>query len=169
MITYYSQPLHTPREGSYVLRALAESFVPATPLIEPRLPHYLTSTTSRALVPGWKVSTHIIPAAFPRASTTTVPRLDLKDKIVPSDSSATKQERKNRAAAIVQYIQECRDTLDWNSHPVGPPEAVLWNAVNRYYLSDARRPEGAKAITLIVTHAGGFHKEVRLNMSKHNF
>ncbi|KAF8606381.1 hypothetical protein BDV93DRAFT_553554 [Ceratobasidium sp. AG-I] len=164
---HYPRPLHAPREGSYVPQALAELCVSATPLKEPRLPHYLTSNNSRALILGWKVATHVIPAAFPRANAPTVPRLDPKNKMLPADPSATKQEKRARATAIVQYLQECRDTINCKGQPAGLSEKVLWNAVNRYYPSNERRPKGSRAITLVVTHAGGFHKETWETTLKH--
>lgn len=128
------------------------------------LPSYLTSAAPRTLVPGWKVATHIIPSAFPRANVTTIPRLAHKDKF-PADADITKQEKKARAAAIVKYIQECRDSLDSKSQPE-ELEEQLWNVINRYHPNNARRTEGRTAITLIVTHAGGFHKEVSLKIYK---
>lgn len=168
LMMQYPRPLQTPEPGSYVPRALAELRDPTTPRKTPIFPSYLASATPRTLAPRWNVITHAIPSAFPRANISTIPRLAHKDKLILEEASITKQEKKARAAAIVKHIQECRDSLDFKNESKGPSEEQLWNVINRYHPSDARRPEGCTAITLIATHAGGFHKEVSLNLCKHN-
>ena len=122
---------------------------PLLPLQEPPQPleypalscpprdHRFTST--------YTVTTHLIPAAFPRVS----PFVPLP----PVPEHESKDERRTRVERhasefLVLNAQHTPDKPE--SHPT-----VLWTALNRYVRADC-----GTGLTLLLLHANGLHKEV---------
>ena len=113
------------------------------PLKYPALPcpprdHRFTDT--------YTVSTHLIPAAFPRVS----PFVPL----LPVPEHESKDERRARIerytdAFLALQTQHAPDKSE--SQPT-----VLWTALNRYVCADTR----GTGLTLLLLHANGLHKEV---------
>ncbi|KII85654.1 hypothetical protein PLICRDRAFT_115758 [Plicaturopsis crispa FD-325 SS-3] len=92
---------------------------------------------------SYTLSTHILPAAFPRAPSAqwTPPSGGKADKAAALEACAYMSERKERAE---------RD------EDVGPARnEVLWTVCNRY----ARRRRTSTGLTLVLVHGVGTHKE----------
>jgi hypothetical protein len=105
----------------------------------PRDPHFTDTYT---------VTTHVIPAAFPRTSPF-VPVTAL-----PGYESESKEERNSR---IQQYTNELL-ALQGQHEPdlSGTQPTVLWTVLNRYVCKN----KGSGGLTLLVLHSNGLHKEV---------
>ena len=98
----------------------------------------------------YTLSTHIVPAAYPRLTP------DVPQPEVP-DNSIGKEER-NRI--ITQKATEMLGAKRRHSAASEPREGsrkLLWNCVNRYARNDLT---GQKGLTLFFAHANGFPKEV---------
>lgn len=109
------------------------------------------------------VSTHVIPAAYPRL-TPFVPFSELERKAGGFAGNETKKSRTKRAAHIAEELRRLRDdyakgliTLD------GSENRLLWNVANRYSRkkSATGTNRNRKSVTLLLAHATGFPKEVR--------
>jgi hypothetical protein len=134
------QPLRTDeRVRPNLLLPLQE---PPQPLEYPALPcprdHRFSTST-------YTVTTHLIPAAFPRV-TPFVP-------LPPVPEHESKDERRARveryaSESLALHTQHTPDKSE--SQPT-----VLWTVLNRYVRVDC----GA-GLTLLLLHANGFHKEV---------
>lgn len=117
---------------------------PPEPLSRPPLP---CPSRDHRFASEYTVTTHLIPAAFPRSSPfVPVPVLKL-----PGHES-----RDERGARIELY----KDELVLHQAQHGPDHSgtqsmVLWNALNRY----VRKGNGG-GLTLVLLHANGLHKEV---------
>ncbi len=99
------------------------------------------------------VSTHIVTAAWPRTNS----RLYVETEWA-APPNETKEQRKARVQRHTDYLYQQGLDVDkglvstWEKRP-----EVLYNAWNRY----SRKTQVPGGLTLIVTHAVGFHKEVR--------
>ncbi|KAI9438201.1 Alpha/Beta hydrolase protein [Lactarius indigo] len=116
---------------------------PPQPLEYPALPcpprdHRFTS--------AYTVTTHLIPAAFPRVS-----------PFVPLPPVPEHESKDERSARVERYASEflalqTQHAPDKSeSHPT-----VLWSVLNRYVREDTSRETG---LTLLLLHANGLHKE----------
>jgi hypothetical protein len=108
------------------------------------------------------LSTHIVPAAFPRST----PDVEHPPGDVIS-AAETKSEKLKRIAKLRDAYYDLK-VRHWDGRLSGNSEKKMWNCVNRYVL----RREGAasqsgggrakkKKLTLFLAHANGFMKEVR--------
>ncbi|KZP18883.1 hypothetical protein FIBSPDRAFT_791261 [Athelia psychrophila] len=101
----------------------------------------------------YTLSTHIVPAAYPRVAPDFPP-------LEPIQTGLGKEEKKrawlDRTVELVRMHEEVREL----GKDCG--NAVLWNCVNRYSLSkkgDSAAGKG-KGLTLFFAHANGFPKEL---------
>ncbi|KAB5595487.1 Argonaute-like protein [Ceratobasidium theobromae] len=109
----------------------------------------------RALIPGWTCSTHIFRGATPRE---TPPPENRTAPVLPIEQ-LTKSERQALAEANFERIRSTRDAIASNSKKVANNEAVMWTVANRY-APDKPRTFDSPAVTLVVSHGTGFHKEL---------
>ncbi|EJU01434.1 hypothetical protein DACRYDRAFT_107985 [Dacryopinax primogenitus] len=129
----------------------------------PSLPS-LPSPPRPSPFPGWELTTHLIPSASPRASPTATTR-----NIRPQYPPTLEREKEDRAREVerlrvamrAQRARDC-ERKSWVSYE-GEPR--LWNVLNRFMRSPARLSGGAGAdaedgLTILLTHANGFPKEV---------
>lgn len=102
----------------------------------------------------YRLSTHLIPAAFPRL----VPDIPLPEipSYIPGGSPS---ERHHKMDVLVKQVLETQHAYEGG---VGekPSERLLWNCVNRYVRSSGRSTTNGAGVTLFLAHANGFHKEV---------
>jgi hypothetical protein len=117
---------------------------PPEPLRYPPLPcpprhHRFTNS--------YTVTTHLIPAAFPRSS-----------PFVPLPPFPAHEAKQERAARIQRFADELL-SLQAQHAPdqSGTQQTVLWSVLNRYV---GKGIEGASGSTLLLLHANGLHKEV---------
>lgn len=107
-------------------------------------------------IEGYLVSTHIVPAAYPRQT----PYVKVSYKILKHDASTSLQERRAGVQSIAEGFEETRRRITRGKPAADVEEGyLLWNVVNRYYPKKSR-PASAKGITLFLSHANGFSKEV---------
>lgn len=133
--------------------------------VRPGLPRPLEAPPPTAVLPElpspprestfagfYTLSTHIIPAAFPRTN----PQLPAPG--LP-DESAPKEERKTKLKAVAAQISGARD--DYESGKLGDEGSIrpLWCCLNRYVRKQSART-GSGSVTLFLTHGNGFPKEV---------
>ena len=108
-------------------------------------------------IDGYVVSTHLLPAAYPRQA----PYVKIHEKILKHDASDSMIERRRSVQDVAELFRDSR--LQYRQGKLSEPntreEDLLWNVVNRYYPTK-RKPEGKKGVTLFLSHANGFHKEV---------
>jgi hypothetical protein len=120
---------------------------PPEPLLNPPLPcpprHYRFTSS-------YTVTTHLIPAAFPRSS-----------PFVPLPAFPTHDETKDERAARIQRFTGELLSLQAQHVPgqSGTQQTVLWSVLNRYVRKSIG---GASGSTLLLLHANGLHKEVRV-------
>ncbi|KAI0299442.1 Alpha/beta hydrolase family-domain-containing protein [Multifurca ochricompacta] len=114
---------------------------PPEPLRYPELPcpprdHHFTS--------AYTVTTHLIPAAFPRNS-----------PFVPLPETPHYGNKVERSAYVERYTNDLL-ALQAQHHPddSGTQSRVLWNVLNRYVRTDK-----LDGLTLLMLHANGLHKE----------
>ena len=117
---------------------------PPQPLEYPALPcpprdHRFTST--------YTVSTHIIPAAFPRI-TPFVP-------LPPVPEHESKDERSARVKRYADEFVALQTQHAPDKYELQPTPTVLWTVLNRYVRADC-----GTGLTLLLLHANGLHKEV---------
>jgi hypothetical protein len=105
---------------------------PALPC--PPRDHRFTST--------YTITTHLIPAAFPRVS-----------PFVPLPPVPDNESRDERSARLERYTTEFLDLQTQHAPDTRP--TVLWTVLNRYV-----RANSGTGLTLLMLHANGLHKEV---------
>lgn len=105
----------------------------------------------------YALSTHLLPAAYPRTTPAITVPADLAHPL-PSDSS--KAQRAERSKRLLDFVMETKNSQMRGGFPPDVREQrLLWNSVNRYR---RRKPagRGRKSVTLVLFHANGFPKEV---------
>ncbi|KAJ1301034.1 hypothetical protein OPQ81_003455 [Rhizoctonia solani] len=146
----YPPPISPTPRGTIIPRAL-------TPLVNTSIqgstPPAL-ETVNRALLPGWTCSTHIFQAAMLRDSPPPGPSAR-----TPIPSEIGKAERQALADAKFSKIKELRGAISSQSRSFPKNDAKLWMVVNRY-APDKPRVGASPAVTIILTHGSGFHKEI---------
>ena len=117
---------------------------PPEPLRHPSLP---CPSRDHRFSSEYTVTTHLIPAAFPRAS-----------PFIPVPASPDNESKEERVARVQLYASELI-SLQAQHGPdhSGTQPRVLWNVVNRY----VRKGNGG-GLTLLLLHANGLHKEVNI-------
>ena len=142
------RPRHPARANEQVqITPLLPLRPPPEPLEYPALP---CPPRDPRFTDTYTVTTHLIPAAFPRASPLVpVPAL-------PDHENESKDERNLR---IQQYTSELL-ALQAQHKPdhSGTQPTVLWTVLNRY----VRKNKGG-GLTLLVLHSNGLHREVSPN------
>lgn len=113
-------------------------------------------------IAGYLVSTHIVPAAYPRQT----PYIKPSDTILAHDANPSFKDKRLTVQKVADEFQAVRHKYHYEGPPPDPEEPyLLWNCINRYY-PKANRPAGAKGVTLFLSHANGFSKEVRPSISQ---
>ena len=146
-------PSKPPKVPSIHPRKLIPIHPYPTPLTYPELPSRRPSHFSYA----YSLTTHIIPAAYPRV----VPDVLLTLPDLP-DSIADKEERKRVNDERTHNILTLRKDYLQKGAGVGcqpGSKKPLWNCINRIVRKDLGEGRG-RGLTLFFAHANGFHKEV---------
>lgn len=117
---------------------------PPEPLRYPSLP---CPSRDHRFASEYAVTTHLIPAAFPRAS-----------PFVPVPASSDNESKEERGARVQLYASELLSlqAQHGSDHSSTQP-TVLWSVVNRYV-----RKDNGGGLTLLLLHANGLHKEVNI-------
>ena len=118
------------------------SFLPSLPS-PPRQPIFSNLYT---------LSTHIIPAAYPRVSLD-VPQPEQSPITAGINQSERKKINSEKTLEILAAKQ--RQSI---AEPTEGSKKPLWNCINRYVNRDL---EGRQGLTLFLVHANGFPKEAR--------
>lgn len=113
--------------------------------------------------PGWTSTSHVVPAAYPRqfgASTGKLAREShpFRDTSATSSAGETSEGRRKRAAEETRLSLTARFDAGERVGENREDQPGLWMAVERW-----RREGGGEGLTLVLTHANGFTKEVRLS------
>ncbi|KAG6335177.1 hypothetical protein ID866_3921 [Astraeus odoratus] len=130
------------------------------PLPCPRLP---TPPRQHAFHGPYTLSTHIIPAAFPRC----VPDVPLPE-VPPHSASTSALKRQEQIEIIGKEIVERQQCFVQGKLPGGHSQKPLWNAINRYIRAHSGNTTGPR-LTLFLAHANGFPKETWEVMLRHLF
>ncbi|KAH7337714.1 Alpha/beta hydrolase family-domain-containing protein [Rhizoctonia solani] len=121
----------------------------------PPLPPLPDSTTNRAFITGWTCSTHVFQAATPRDSVP--PALASRSPMPPGVIS--KDERKALADAQLDELKKFREAVA-SGEMSHVNDATMWTVVNRYAPERPRKGGSNPAVTVVLTHGTGFHKEI---------
>jgi hypothetical protein len=114
----------------------------------PRRPSF-----SRAGQGSWTLSTHIIPAAYPR----TLPHIPTPPPCPITEDRAVRKTWVESTAEQVINVHNDLQSHHGNGTTAGGSAESLWCVVNRYVRADAT----GNGVTLFCAHANGFPKEVR--------
>lgn len=117
------------------------------------LPSLPSPARQSFFLPKYSLSTHIVPAAYPRTYPFQTPP-SLPDEGLP------KQQRKTQLNQVTKQLLQARAEYESESIHQGQREP-LWLCVNR--ITRLRSPaerQRQKAVTLVVTHGTSFTKEV---------
>ncbi len=155
-----------------------------SPALLPVYPHPRTKANppplpkqeSRTPIPGYTLSRHVYPAAYPRTLSGAVKTKDSKKLSYLDDpfgpvASSDKEKRKAlivEAAIVVQKKairateQQLRTREEAERVAKEGSEPALWIAANRFLRSTSQSPKSRKqpGISLIVVHANGYCKEM---------
>ncbi|KAH8986942.1 alpha beta-hydrolase [Lactarius hatsudake] len=135
-----SQPPRTVEVKPSLLIPLQE---PPQPLEYPALP---CPPRDRRFTNSYTVTTHIIPAAFPRVS-----------QFVPLPPVPERETKDERSARVERYASEFFALQTQHAPDKSEPQpTVLWSVLNRYVRADTSSGTG---LTLLLLHANGLHKE----------
>ena len=100
----------------------------------------------------YTLSTHIIPAAYPRVS------LDVPlPERVPDIGIDQEERKKIIAQKAVEFLNTRHNEYTSEPTAAAGSKKLLWNCVNRYAKKDLN---GQRGLTLFLAHANGFPKEV---------
>jgi hypothetical protein len=100
----------------------------------------------------YTVTTHLIPAAFPRAS-----------PFIPVPALPVHESRAERSSRVQRYTSELLSLQARNGPDhSGKQPTVLWTVLNRYV-----RAGSGGGLTLLVLHSNGLHKEVSGQRTSH--
>lgn len=96
---------------------------------------------------SYTVTTHLIPAAFPRSS-----------PFIPLPAFPAHETKDERAARIQRFTDELLSLqAQYAPDQSETQQTVLWNVLNRYVRKSIGGTNGS---TLLLLHANGLHKEV---------
>lgn len=99
-------------------------------------------------MPGWTLTQHIFPAAWPRAPA----------PLAPMDEDVGELKRSERAAHFMRTAKEMQQRRNaWNEHALAfdtLADDTLWVVANRY----TRQRASPGGITVVAVHAAGMHK-----------
>ena len=136
---------------------------PLRPLQQPDLPAQLPclptprrKTSSSEPLPGYHLTTHIVPAAFPRAACNRQPS-------IPTNDGETRAERISRAERIASELYDARTRIQRGELHGEVQKTALFNVFNCFTRitdeADARAPR----LTLVVLHANGWARTLPSN------
>ncbi|KAH9852495.1 alpha beta-hydrolase [Lenzites betulinus] len=100
---------------------------------------------------GWAVSTHVLPAAFPRAPTAV-----WSESAAPPPEVETTEQAKARITATVARIDALKRAQERNEDTRPVRNEVLWSVANRYVPTT---PPAQGGLTMVFLHGIGCHKE----------
>ncbi|KAL4250991.1 AB hydrolase superfamily protein [Abortiporus biennis] len=123
--------------------------IPSSPNILPNLP---SKPRKSLLYPAWTLTTHLVPAAYPRTTPYVSPH---KPPLFTNDREA----RKAAISTVADNIIGLKDKQTRGELDSTPDRSLLWNCVNRY-VKRADQPREKKGLTLFFAHANGFPKEL---------
>ena len=107
---------------------------------------------------GWHVDTFVIPSAFPRSIPGSAVRPDQSPKPVSADGTPERIDVPRATSEMYQnQVDAYADPVDINNPGSWSEQEQLFLAVNRYRPSAAREGE-QPGLTLVFSHANGFHK-----------
>ncbi|KAL5478289.1 hypothetical protein ACEPAI_2473 [Sanghuangporus weigelae] len=140
---------------------------PASLLLYPPVLPAEARTRSRDTSPISKefaLSTHVIPAAYPRVTPfIPLPSASLVDAIHSDSSTLSKEERKRLVKKVTEEILSLKAKHMRNEEGFlsdKGEDRLLWNCVTRYYRkSGSSESSGKRSITLLLLHANGLPKE----------
>lgn len=147
--------------------------IPSIPLPKISLPPKLPSPPRpQEFAPGYTVTTHLVPSAYPRYSYKEYKRylassLEVLDN--PPIDTAPKASRRQWAEDKCETFVRKREEFHRaraNPSPqfttqLEPDDGpVLWNVINRYARTQDSRDKRDFGLTIVVCHANGLHKEV---------
>ncbi|KAH7337716.1 Alpha/beta hydrolase family-domain-containing protein [Rhizoctonia solani] len=112
------------------------------------------TTVNRTLLPGWTCSTHVFQAATPRES---APPGPTARAAIPAEMN--KAERQAIAEAKFNEITQLRRDIAFGSKTFPVNDATMWTVANRY-APEKPRVGASPAVTIVLSHATGFHKEI---------
>ncbi|CAE6492286.1 unnamed protein product [Rhizoctonia solani] len=150
----YPRPIGTTHREAIKVRTL-------TPLannqgvVSPPLPQLPDSTTNRAFITGWTCSTHVFQAATPRDSAP--PALANRSSIPTGEVS--KDERKVLADTQLDELKKFREAIASGKMSYAN-DATMWTVANRYAPEKPCKGANTPAVTVVLTHGTGFHKEI---------
>ncbi|KAH9926153.1 alpha/beta-hydrolase [Fomitopsis serialis] len=124
--------------------------LPLEPLPELPAPPPLSSPPRTFSDPSYILTTHLVPVALPR-STPEVPQPDTPARGPVANAAAISLARE--MIALRDRYWDGKLDLPNSTKP-------LWACVNRYVRRDLNDADGSKGITLVLTHANGYHKEI---------
>jgi len=144
-LSYYPEPNDTPDYVSVNPRPLQPLETPPSFPPPPDLPSPRRDSPFR----GYQLTSHIVPAAYPRSPGNLQPK-------IPKDE--TPEERKERVKRFMKDLIEARLAEQQGTQRAQVRETALYNVFNRYVLSE--RPKSGVPISLLVLQANGFPKEI---------
>ena len=110
----------------------------------------LPCTRPPPFVPSYEVTTHVLPAAFPRAPS---------EPWTPPPPHETSAQKKERIRRSVDTFSALKVRQEQGRDPRPSRREVLWSVANRYVCTARRATPG---LTLVMMHGIGAHKEVRV-------
>lgn len=173
MTSSYPRPAFTRSLGiKHPRRATNFPNLPHPPITtQPKLP---SPPRQPELLPGYSLTTHLVPAAYPRYSYLDPRQNDPEYAEISNDppiDTAPRLAREDWADEKTRRLRERRQRIESTRDPLAPPESllrkdhdngpVLWNALNRYARTRPSRSKRDFGMTVFVCHANGVHKEVR--------
>jgi pimeloyl-ACP methyl ester carboxylesterase len=101
-------------------------------------------------LPGYAISTHLLPAAWPRCPST-------KFKAPSAGSSFNQRVDEQTASGLVTRFADVKETQEQGRDPRPSNKEVLWTVANRVYNTSSVK--GSQGLTLVMIHGVGNHKE----------
>ncbi|ELU38642.1 alpha/beta hydrolase family domain-containing protein [Rhizoctonia solani AG-1 IA] len=149
---HYPPPTSPAPRGTTIPRTLTplankQSSIPPPPALS-------NNNASRAFLPGWTCTPHVFQAAAPRES----PPPGHSSRLA-TPAGLSKVERQAIADAKFEEISQLRSdiALGYKSFPVN--DATMWMVANRY-VPNRHRTNNSPGVTVMLSHATGFHKEI---------
>lgn len=151
--------------------------LPSLPLPDHlELPSLPSSVRNPNFAPGYTVTTHLIPGAYPRYSYQEPKRYAATSSNIldnaPPDSAPKEVKQKWSYQTASKLLKKREDLFharisqspqdgSFDASDTGP---VLWNVVNRYARTKSLKDRRDLGITVVACHANGMHKEVRTTL-----
>lgn len=117
------------------------------------LPPLPSSQRKSLLHPSWSMTTHLVPAAFPRTTPYFPPH-----KLPTFDGDENKAEYQKEVGRLAREVLDLKERDFYHAPTAERDTSVLWTCVNRYVNNPS--PTSSTGLTLLFAHANGFPKEV---------